>query len=168
MTTTPFDDNAIAQAIAQALDAVGDLPQADDALCSPQNYIQLGVNFQHSAWQHLNEADLPQASNKAWGLVAETLQAISLHHGRVIHTHRGLLRVVVELARLPAAAGDAATQRRILTDFAVAQKLHSNFYQNREYEDTVLAGLMLCEDLSARLYNLFWQDGATAAAATAA
>ena len=159
--TAAFDDQVVAAAVARGLDAVRDWPQADDGDCAAENYALLGRNFQTSAWQHLDEGDLPQASNKAWGLVAETVKAISLHHGRVIHTHRGLARVVVELARLPGSAGDANEQRWILNSFDVARMQHSNFYENQDHEDVVLAGLITCEELSERLYALFWQEGAT-------
>ena len=158
--TAVFDDGVVAAAVARGLDAVRDFPQADDGDCSADGYALLGQDFRDSAWKHLEEEDFPQASNKAWGLVAETVKAVSLHHGRVIHTHRGLARVVVELARLPGNAGDADEQRWILNSFDVAQMLHGNFYENRAHDDVVLAGLMLCEELSARLYALFWQEGA--------
>ena len=117
--TAAFDDRVVAAAVARGLDAVRDWPiPANDALCSAEKYALLGQDFRNSAWQHLDAEDLPQASNKAWGLVAQTIKAISLHHGRVIHSHRGLLQVPQELARLVDAAGDAETQRWIRTPSA--------------------------------------------------
>ena len=165
MTTVAFDDGVVAAAVARGLDAVRDFPQVDDGDCAAENYALLGRNFQTSAWKHLDDEDLPQASNKAWGLVAETVKAISLHHGRVIHTHRGLWQVVVELALLVGNAEGAAAQRWIMNSFRVARSLHSNFYENKDPEVAVLAGLIQCEELSARLYALFWQEGAAAQAA---
>ena len=158
--TAVFDDGVVAAAVARGLDAVRDFPQADDGDCSAEGYALLGQDFRDSAWKHLEEEDLPQASNKAWGLVAETVKAISLHYGRVIHSHRGMWQVVVELALLPGNSGDADTQRWIMNGFRVARSLHSNFYENRDPEVAVLAGLIQCEELSARLYGLFWQEGA--------
>ena len=126
-----FDDSVVAAAVARGLDAVRDLPiPANDALCAEEKYALLGQDFRDSAWQHLNDDDLPQASNKAWGVVAETVKAISLHHGRVIHSHRGLLQVVEELAQLADAAGDAETRRWIRNAFTVARSLHANFYED--------------------------------------
>ena len=159
--TTAFDDTVVAAAVARGLDAVRDLPQpANDALCAADKYARLGRDFQASARKHLEEGDLPQASNKAWGMVAETVKAISLHHGRVIHTHRGLLQVVEELAMLPLNAGDAPTEAFIRNAFRGARSLHSNFYEDRDSERDVLLGLIQCEELTQRLYNLFWQEGA--------
>ena len=159
--TAVFDDLVVAAAVARGLDAVRDMPDpVNDAFCAAENYARLGQDFRNSAWQHLDEGDLPQASNKAWGLVAETVKAVSLHHGRVIHTHRGLWRVVEELAALPLNAGDAPTEVLIRTYFRVARSLHSNFYENRESERDVLLGLTQCEELSERFYELFWREGA--------
>ena len=63
------------------------------------------------------------------------------------------------LARLPGNAGDVQTQRRINSAFLVARSLHSNFYEDKIPEDAVRAGLLQCEELSARLYELFWPEG---------
>ena len=157
--TAVFDDGVVAAAVARGLDAVRDFPQADDGDCSAEGYALLGQDFRDSAWRHLEEEDFPQASNKAWGLVAETVKAICLHHGRVIHSHRGMWQVV-ELALLVGNAEGGAAQRWIMNGFRVARSLHSNFYENRDPEVAVLGGLITCEELSARLYGLFWQEGA--------
>ena len=158
--TAVFDDGVVAAAVARGLDAVRDFPQADDGDCSAEGYALLGQDFGRSARKHLDEGDLPQASNKAWGLVAETVKAICLHHGRVIHSHRGLWQAVHSLALLVGNAGDGETERWIRNSFGIARMLHSNFYENRAPADDILAGLMLCEELSARLYGLFWREGA--------
>ena len=160
--TAVFEDGVVAAAVARGLDAVRDWPNpVNDALCSAEKYALLGQGFRDSAWQHLEGEDLPQASNKAWGLVAETVKAISLHHGRVIHSHRGILQAVEELAQLVGAAGDAQTQHWLRNSFTVARSLHANFYEDWMPDGVVLSGIMLCEELSARLYGLFWQEGAS-------
>ena len=160
--TAAFDDRVVAAAVARGLDAVRDWPQpANDALCAADKYARLGRDFASSAWKHLDDDDLPQASNKAWALVAETVKAISLHHGRVIHSHRGLLQVVEELADLPLNAGDEALHDWIRISFRAARSLHSNFYEDRDSESDIRAGLRQCERLSEQFYALFWQEGAT-------
>ena len=151
-------------AITHALAAANDHPNPEfDADCSPQKYAGMAQDFRASAWEHLDKGDLSQASNKAWGLVAETVKAISAHHGGIIHTHRAVWQVVRELARLVGDAGDLETQRWINNSFRVARSLHFNFYEDRDQEDEVIAGLMLCEELSRRLYELFWPEGGRAA-----
>ena len=58
--------------------------------------------------------------------------------------------------------GDAGDpQRWINNSFRVARSLHFNFYEDRDQEDEVIAGLMLCEER--RLYELFWPEGGRAA-----
>ena len=68
--------------------------------------------------------------------------------------------VTTALSRLVGDAGDEATRHWINNSFRVARIMHSNFYENRDPEDDVLAGLILCEELSRRLYQLFWYEGA--------
>ena len=87
-------------AVARALAAARDRPDPEfDAGCSAQKYAGMAQDFRAGAWEHLDKGDLPQASNKAWGLVAETVKAISAHHGRIIHSHRAIWMVVGELAQ---------------------------------------------------------------------
>ena len=105
------------------------------------------------------KATWAQASNKAWGLVSETVKAISAHHGGFIHSHHAITEVVRELARLVGNAGDMETRRWINGNFMTASRLHSNFYENEMPEDLVLDGLMLCEELSEKLYELFYPAG---------
>ena len=158
--TAPYPTPDIDAAVARALDAARDRPNpVFDAGCSPQKYAGMAQNFRASAWEHLDKGDLAQASNKAWGLVAETVKAISAHHGRIIHSHRGIWQVVRELAQLVGDAGDLATQDWIDNSFRVARSLHSNFYEDRDLEHEVIAGLRLCEELSERLYQLFGPGG---------
>ena len=162
MTTTPapYPAAAVAAAVARGLAAANDRPDpVADAIRTPQKYAALVRNFRNSAWKHLDENDLPQASNKAWGLVAETVKDISAQHGYIIHSHRTIMEVVVQLARLAGNAGDADIARLIRTVFATAGKLHVNFYENELHEDIVLESLMQCEELSELLYSRFTTAG---------
>ena len=164
-TAVAYPDADIAAAVARALAAARDRPNpVEDAGCSPEKYARLARDFRRSAWEHLDAGDLPQASNKAWGLVAETVKAVSAQHGGFIHSHGGIREVARELARLAEAGGDAATRHWINNSFQVARSLHANFYEDRAHEDVVLSGLMLCEELSERLYALFWPGGTAGAA----
>ena len=162
--TAPYPAPDIAAAIARALAAVRDRPASEfDDGCSPQKYAGMAQNFRASAWEHLDKGDLPQASNKAWGLVAETVKAISAHHGGFIHSHHAITEVVRELARLVGNAGDTQTRVWINSTFLTASRVHSNFYENELPEDLVRDGLISCEMLSQRLYELFWPEGGRAA-----
>ena len=164
MTTTtataPYPAPDIDAAVARGLDAARDRPQpGPDSRRTAQKYAGMAQDFRAGAWEHLDKGDLAQASNKAWGLVAETVKAISAHHGGFIHTHHAITEVVGELARLVGNAGDRQTRNRISADFLIASKLHSNFYENEMPDVMVLGGLISCEELSQRLYELFYPAG---------
>ena len=160
MSTPPtFSDSDIAAAVARGLAAARDASQPGDDTRSPAKYAQLSHDFRASAWRHLNEdGDLPQASSKAWGMVAETIKAVSAQHGGIIHAHRSIWHVLRELSQLVGETGDEPTQAWIDNSFRNARSLHTNFYEDDESIAEVNAGLALCEELSDRLYELFWPD----------
>ena len=88
---TPDIDAAVARALA----AANDRPDPEfDADCSPLKYAGMAQDFRTKAWEHLDQGDLSQASNKVWGVVAETVKAISARYGGIIHNHRALWQVV--------------------------------------------------------------------------
>ena len=154
-----YTDEAIAAAVARGLAAARDPAQPDDADRGPGKYARLGSDFRAGAWQHLLEdGDLPQASNKAWGLVAETVKAISAQHGGNIHQHRSIWQVLRQLSNLAGESGDTETRESINNAFMVARSLHSNFYEDEASAEEVTDGLRLCEELSDRLYDLFWPE----------
>lgn len=157
-----YSDADIAAAVAQGLANARDRAQPDDARRTPEKYAALSGDFRASAWKHLREdSDLPQASNKAWGMVAETVKAISAQHGGIIHQHRSIWEVVRQLSRLVDESGDIDTRRWINNSFNTARVLHSNFYEDEQSAEEVTDGLELCEELSERLYELFWPEGGT-------
>ena len=158
----PFSDNDVANAVARGLAAARDRAQPEDAGRTPEKYAGLSRDFRAGAWRHLrDDGDLPQASNKAWGMVAETIKAISARYGGVIHAHGSIWTVKRELSQLVGDSGDIQTQTWIDNSFSRARALHSNFYEDEETEREVAAGLELCEELSERLYELFWPEGGT-------
>ena len=158
--TASYPAPDIAAAVARALAAARDRPQPIlDANRSAQKYAAMAQDFRAKAWEHLDQDDLAQASNKAWGLVAETVKAISAHHGGIIHSHRAIAEVVDELSQLAGSAGDTETQNWISAIFLTASRLHINFYENEMRANTVRGGLVLCEQLSEKLYELFYPAG---------
>ena len=155
-TPAPFPTAAVAAAITRGLANANDRPSPTmDAARTPQKYAALVRAFRDSAWEHLEKDDLPQASNKAWGLVAETVKDISAQHGAFIHTHRAIMEVITELARLVDNHGDPATARWITGIFQIARDLHTNFYENELSDYVVIGGLIQCEELSDLLYRRF-------------
>ena len=80
-TATLYANSHIAAAVRRGLAAASDRPNPmEDARCTAEKYARLGRDFRRSARKHLqDDGNLPQASNKAWGLAAETVKAISAH-----------------------------------------------------------------------------------------
>ena len=160
LAATPYPAGDVAAAVTRALDKAKDRPQpAVDANRSAEKYARLAQNFRNSAWRHLGEGDLPQASNKAWGLVAETVKAVSAQHGGFIHSHGAIWTTVRELAQLAGNAGDPATQQWLQSSFSVARGLHANFYEDEAPLADVRADLQRCELLAERLLALFGPVG---------
>ena len=152
----PYPAAEVAAAVARGLARANDRPRpAADAVRTPQKYAALARDFRDSAWEHMDKDDLPQASNKAWGLVAETVKDISAQHGGIIHIHSAITAVVAELARLVDAYGDPATARWITGIFQIARDLHTNFYEDELPDNIVLGGLMQCEELAELLRRRF-------------
>ena len=163
-TIAPYPGADVAAAVARGLANANDRPSpASDAARTPQKYAAMAIDFRDSAWRHLDEGDLPQASNKGWGLVAETVKDISAQHGGIIHTHRAIMEVITQLARVAGNAGDANTARAIRSFFQTARDLHTNFYENELHEDIVIGGLLECEELSELLRARFGVAGAAPA-----
>ena len=153
-----YANTDIAAAVARGLDAARDRPIPADSGRTPEKYARLSDDFRGSAWKHLQEGDLPQTSNKAWGMVAETIKAISAQHGGIIHSHRAIWQIADELSGLVAAEGDRQLADWINNAFSVARNLHANFYADEESPARVASNLRLCEELSAGLYELFWPE----------
>ena len=161
MAAAQYHEQEITAAIVRGLATARDRPQpGPDAYRSAQKYVGMAQEFRAGAWEHLDKGDLPQASNKGWGLVAETVKAISAHYGGIIHSHRAILEVTGELARLVGNAGDMETRVWLNTVFVTARAMHSNFYENELPEETVRDGIVSCVGLSRRFYQLFWPEGA--------
>ena len=160
-----YDRNAVAAAVARGLGAARDRAQPGDAGKQSEDYARLGEALRVSAWRHLGENDpdsLPQASNKGWGMVAETIKAVSAHHGGFIHAHRSFLLIMRELSELARGEGDIATAAWLNIAFDTARALHSNFYEDEKSTNEVADGLQLSEQLSERIYELFWPERPTA------
>ena len=164
-TPTPaaYPHADIAAAIARGLRNAGDTPQPYvDYIRSPLKYAAIAQDFRSSAWRHLDAGDLPQASNKAWELVAETIKAVSAQHGGVIHKYQSIIAVLSELIRLLRNAGDADSARLLSQTIMISHQMHANFYENELPAEFVREGLIQCEEAAHRLYARFWPDGAPA------
>ena len=67
-----------------------------------------------------------------------------------------------ELSELARGEGDIATAAWLNIAFDTARALHSNFYEDEKSTNEVADGLQLSEQLSERIYELFWPERPTA------
>ena len=66
IATAPYPAPDIAAAVASGLAAVRDRPQPRlDGNRTAQKYAGMAQDFRAKAWEHLEQGDLAQASNKA-------------------------------------------------------------------------------------------------------
>ena len=99
-----------------------------------QTYRKRSLECLSKAFQELEAGDLTQASEKGWGAAAQMVKAVAHdkgmeHHSH--HSHRSHLFAAQDIEKN--ISGDTATQ------FAFAEQLHRNFY-----EDTLdRAGVMI-------------------------
>ncbi len=69
------------------------------------------------------DTDLAQAGEKGWGAAAEMVKAVAEQRGLYHRTHRSLYEIVAGLVR---ETGDDDIRK----EFASANELHHNFYEN--------------------------------------
>ena len=163
-----YSANDTAAAVRRGLASVRDRPSPDDASRSPAKYARMSRDFRAGAWKHLREdGDLPQASNKAWGMVAETVKAISAHHGGVIHTHRAIWSGGAGAEpSWSRQSGDADTESQWLSNAFQrrARPAFTNFYEDEASPARSCASGITPVRTALRngFYELFWPEGVTA------
>ena len=87
-----------------------------------QTYQERSREYLSKAFQELADGDLTQASEKGWGAAAQMVKAVANDRGMEHHSHRSLLITAQNIENN--LGGDAATQ------FAFAEQLHRNFYED--------------------------------------
>ena len=92
-------------------------------------YQQRSRELLAKAWTELDD-DLGQASEKGWGAAAEMVKAVAEQRGLYHRVHRALYEIVAGLVR---ETGDDDIRK----EFASANELHHNFYENWFDRDNV-------------------------------
>lgn len=98
------------------------------------NYQELSRTYLVQAAEELDQGDLTQASEKAWGAASTILKAVADQRGWEHRKHADLYRVV---NRLVAETRDSGLREQ----FAMAGDLYNNFYEggmNREHVEQLL------------------------------
>ena len=99
-----------------------------------EEYKQTGRWLMDRAEWEFSQGDLIQASEKAWGAVAQFLKALATQRGWAHETHQHLGQVADRLAN---ETGDA----EISNLFDRAESLHANFYEAHRSEAAVRRGM---------------------------
>jgi uncharacterized protein (UPF0332 family) len=93
-------------------------------------YRKLNGKYLKDADRLLKKGDYSRACEKYWGAVAEITKAYALRRGRNLKTHSDLWDFVIELHKKFPALG-------LHHDFADANHLHSNFYEDELRPETI-------------------------------
>ena len=109
-----------------------------------RHYRDLSAEYLRKARAHLDEGDLPQASEKGWGAAAVLVKAAAEQRGWRHNAHRHLWRAIRLLAD---ETGDPEIQRQ----FGLAEALHMNYYEDRLEVERVTAYLDEIEELIQKL-----------------
>ena len=111
-------------------------------------YLEMSRRLIEKAQQELDRGDdLIQASEKAWGAVAHSLKSIAALRGWNHHHHL----LLEDLATVLQWQTNSAY---ILDRFDVAEKLHTNFYENRLEPDTLQHRIDRCRELRDELERI--------------
>ena len=87
-----------------------------------QTYQERSREYLAKALQELADGDLTQASEKGWGAAAQMVKAVADQRGIEHYSHRSILLAAQNIET--DIGGDTATQ------FAFAEQLHRNFYED--------------------------------------
>lgn len=111
-------------------------------------YLDMSRYLIQKAQQELDRGDdLIQASEKAWGAVAHGLKSIAALRGWNHHHH-------LLLEDLATVLQWQTNSTYILDRFDVAEKLHTNFYENRLEPDTLQHRIDRCRELRDELERI--------------
>ena len=100
-------------------------------MATPEEHIEVSRRFLVHADEFLEAGDLPQASEKAWGAIAQYLKAAANSRGWQNGTHRDFFTIKNRLAT------ETDNPNRVSELFGVIRGLHQNFYEPLYSQDDV-------------------------------
>ena len=95
-----------------------------------KRYLRLNGKYLNEADQLLEKGDLPQASEKFWGAMAEVIKAVAAAKGRRLGRHKDLARFVQELHQ-------ERPEWKLNLLFAASEALHTNYFEDHYPKDLV-------------------------------
>ena len=105
-----------------------------------QSYREASKTLLQQAYKELDDGDLRQASEKAWGAAAQIIKAIAQQREWEHETHRHIRLAADRLTK-------DTEDRRINRLYRSATSLHVNWYENWDSADEVSDGLTDVEQL---------------------
>jgi hypothetical protein len=108
------------------------------------HYVERGQIFIRQAQEELDEGDLRQASEKAWGAAAQALKALAEERDWNHDRHSLLFDIVGQV-------NDERRRDRLNRLFGVANQMHGNFYEDWLGETDVQYGIDTVKALMQRL-----------------
>ena len=109
-----------------------------------ERYLELSRHFIEKADEYLAVGDAVQASEKAWGAVAESFKSIAEERGWSHKGHRILSDVAFQLA-------EEWEREDVLSMFDAVEKLHINFYEDAMELDEISSRIGTAKTLIAEL-----------------
>jgi len=88
-----------------------------------RKYLDLNGKFSKYAEALLAKGDYVQANEKIWGATAQMIKAIAAKRGISLRAHQSIAEFVSKL-------DDEKPELNLVGDFASAESLHVNFYED--------------------------------------
>ena len=113
-------------------------------------HLQVCYQFIEQAEEELDEGDILQASEKAWGAATRVVKAAAVTRGWSHETYSALRKNV---ARIAGATQDQELKRL----FKTANGLHQNFYEGSQDEEDVRQSLADVRLFIDRIEKVIWR-----------
>ncbi len=111
------------------------------------NHIETAERFLRHAEEEFEAGDMPQASEKAWGVVAHYLKSEAKFRGWSNRRHSDLSEIAEDLSY------ETEHPMRIEYLYSVMNNLHTNFYEDWLADQKVAEGIEYAHELISRLRN---------------
>ena len=111
------------------------------------NHVATSRRFLEHADEQYVIGDLPQASEKAWGVAAHYLKSVAKSRGWSNRSHGDLDEIAEDLAH------ETDDPTRVMSLYLSVSSLHRNFYEDRLPDRTVGVGIDDAGELISLLEN---------------
>lgn len=114
-------------------------------MAEPEEHVEVSRRFLAHADEFLEAGDFPQASEKAWGAIAQYLKAVANRRGWRNGAHSDFFTIKGRLAQ------ETDAPKRISELFAILREQHVNFYEISYPREEVELGVSSAKEFIERL-----------------